>query len=290
MSGALSTLNAGLNQTTNVVRGIGSLATSVGALANSLGLGGFGVGGVYGLPNPGLGLWAQGLQPGSFRGLGFAATMTQVRRGRRVVVHEYPYRDDVWVEDLGRGTRTITFRGFITGDTVYAQRDAFLAAVEMKGPATLVHPSLGSISCVLTECSAAERSELGRVVELEFTFIESKLSLPAATPALVSPTPATTGFLSSFASNVQSGLSATQQAVATVGSYVNRAVAVVGSADMVANSVAGLVGNFGRYSSGSRSGLQAASATVGSALSTVVSARSLVFATGATANALAGLL
>ena len=43
------------------------------------------------------------LQPASWRGMGFAVTGGRVRAGRRKALHEYPFRDGVWVEDMGSG-------------------------------------------------------------------------------------------------------------------------------------------------------------------------------------------
>ena len=63
------------------------------------------VGGVAG----GLGPWVDALQPASWRGAPFAVRTSQIRRGRRIAVHEHPFRDDVWAGDLGRGTRASTW-------------------------------------------------------------------------------------------------------------------------------------------------------------------------------------
>ena len=45
------------------------------------------------------------LRPASFRGVSFQVDVASLSAGRRVQVHEYPQRDQPWVEDLGRATR-----------------------------------------------------------------------------------------------------------------------------------------------------------------------------------------
>jgi hypothetical protein len=40
------------------------------------------------------GEWWQQLQPGSWRGCGFVLDAGETRAGRRIAIHEYPYRDD----------------------------------------------------------------------------------------------------------------------------------------------------------------------------------------------------
>ncbi|MBV8749430.1 MAG: DNA circularization N-terminal domain-containing protein [Candidatus Eremiobacteraeota bacterium] len=56
----------------------------------------------------GLGPWADAPQRAWWRGVPFAVRASQIRRGRRIVVHEHPFRDDVWVGDLGRFSRAST--------------------------------------------------------------------------------------------------------------------------------------------------------------------------------------
>jgi prophage DNA circulation protein len=120
-----------------------------------------------------LGPWAANLQAASWRGIPFQVTESTVIRGRRNTLHEYPYRDTVWVEDLGRGTRRYAFRGFLVGDDVFAQRQALLAANETAGTGVLVHPSLGSITVSLTQFASSESAQRGRVVDLNFEFVEN---------------------------------------------------------------------------------------------------------------------
>lgn len=161
----------------------GSVSGTIGQLSSAVGGVSPGVGqisqlsGVFGggaSPTAGLGPWASGLQQASWRGLPFSVRSSQIRRGRKVAVHEYAFSDTVWVEDLGRGTRTITFSAFLIGDDVFAQRDAMAAAAEKAGVGWLVHPSLGGLHAVLTEFAAGERADLGRVVEIEFGFIQGQ--------------------------------------------------------------------------------------------------------------------
>ncbi len=285
MSGVLAPLTSGLNTANNVVRGIGTLASAASKLSSDLGLGGF-----YANTNTAMGPWAANLQPASWRGLRMAARVTELHVGRRVAVHEYPYNNQVWVEDLGLGTRTLSFTAFIFGDDVYTQRAAFLTANELAGPGELIHPSLGSQICVLTDFSCAERYDLGRVVEMNFSFIRSSTASQVAPAPLASATPSTDGIGTSFASSVAAGIGQAQAVVATVSGYVAKATQVVGDASLVMHAVTGLVGNFGRYNSGSRTALQAATATVDSALASVTTARTLVGTTGAVATNLAAAL
>ena len=117
------------------------------------------------------GSWAQQLQPGPWRGVGFVLDAGDTAAGRRVAIHEYPYRDTAWAEDLGKLPRRFSIQAYLTGDDVYQQRDAMVAACEQPGPGTLVHPTLGSIQCVLLEFQVTDRRERGRYIEVQFSFI-----------------------------------------------------------------------------------------------------------------------
>ena len=242
------------------------------------------------------GSWFQQLQPGSWRGCGFVLDAGETAAGRRVAIHEYPYRDDAWAEDLGKLPRRFTVQAFIVGDDVYAQRDAMLRAVEQSGAGTLVHPTLGSIQCVLLEFSCADRRERGRVVELQFSFIlAGDVLFPATSIATGQNVLAAVGKLTSASASdlgtTLSGIGAVAKAATdTVSHYTAIAATAVGDATRVFNSVNGLVGFYGRFATGSRSTLQSATATVQTALSAATTARTLVTTTALTVNSLAKLL
>jgi prophage DNA circulation protein len=126
--------------------------------------------------------WYAGLQKAAFRGIPFAVRSSDSHWGRRIAVHEYPYRDTPWVEDLGRSTRRLTVSGFLIsnsliygGGDVIAQRARMVAACETAGTAILVHPTLGQISVNLAAdgFNISERWDAGRYFEIVFNLIES---------------------------------------------------------------------------------------------------------------------
>ncbi|MEQ1968753.1 DNA circularization N-terminal domain-containing protein [Xenorhabdus nematophila] len=141
--------------------------------------------------------WAEHLHPASFRGVPFAVVSGESVFGRRQAVHEYPYRDTAWVEDLGRATRRITLRGFIIQNSavyhapdVITQRKNLVAACEIGSTGTLVHPTLGELTVSVTESGLrmTESAESGRVFEFTLTVIESGLKVFAITNSTKSAT------------------------------------------------------------------------------------------------------
>ncbi|OAT41354.1 phage tail/DNA circulation protein [Hafnia paralvei ATCC 29927] len=151
--------------------------------------------------------WGENLHPASFRGVPFAVTGGESQFGRRQAVHEYPMRDRVWVEDLGRGTRRITLQGFIVqGSRIYSasdvltQRDSLIAACESKGSGTLVHPTLGELTVSIPDGGLKFREGLdqGRSFSFTLTCLEGGLK----TFALTTASPAGSGLDQSWFSTV----------------------------------------------------------------------------------------
>jgi hypothetical protein len=85
-----------------------------------------------------------GIREASFRGVPFGVLDASDSRGRNVVIHEFPQKDQIYVEDMGRAQRKISLTAFQVGPDYASKRDALIAALEEPGPGTLVHPWLGS--------------------------------------------------------------------------------------------------------------------------------------------------
>jgi prophage DNA circulation protein len=293
MSGVLGQISGTISGVNRLVQTTGAVVTDVARLGQSLG-------GSQVPDNSGLswagGSWFQQLQPGSWRGVGFVLDAGDTAAGRRVAIHEYPYRDDAWAEDLGKLPRRFSIQAFIVGDDCYTQRDAMLKACEQAGAGTLVHPTMGSIQCVLLEFQATDRRERGRVVELQFSFIVAgDVQYPAtstATAQLVSRAAQALNIAS--ASDLGSALSSVggvvRSATDGVAQFTAIATSAVGDATRIFNAVRGLTGFYGRYATGSRSVLQQANATVQSALGAATTARTLVTSTASLVNHLASFL
>ncbi len=62
--------------------------------------------------------WFEHIHSASFRGVPFAIVSAESVFGRRQALHEYLYRNTIWVGDLGRGTRKLIVRGFIVHNSL----------------------------------------------------------------------------------------------------------------------------------------------------------------------------
>lgn len=114
------------------------------------------------------------LRPASFRGVGFQVDGSGLEAGRRNQIHEYPQKDQPYIQDLGRGTRRIEVEAFVVGADYVAQAGSLLAAIETAGPGALVHPWLGSMQVSVLGCRVSFDKGLG-VARFALSFVEAGL-------------------------------------------------------------------------------------------------------------------
>ena len=235
-------------------------------------------------PSWSAGTWRQQLQPGSWKGVGFVLDAAEMRAGRRLAVHEYPYRDDSWVEDLGKLPRRFAIHAYLTGDDVYQQRDAMVRVCEEAGPGTLVHPTMGSLQCVLMEFATIDRRERGRYVEIALSFmIAGDPQYPAASQSGIATI---TAKATRLGDAIPQDLSATLDKVQsvpkasldTIQPYTDAAKSTTGDASRVFGCVTGLPGYNGRFALGNMQSFQSPVNTVQTAISQATTARTTVFA------------
>lgn len=110
----------------------------------------------------------------SFRGVPFFVEQVERRGGRRTVSHEFPLRDDPFIDDLGRRARQFPIEGYVVGDDYLDQKNALLAAVEdTAGPGELVHPYYGALRAICASYSVRESIREGRFATFSLEFQEA---------------------------------------------------------------------------------------------------------------------
>ncbi|MEX3691888.1 DNA circularization protein [Paraburkholderia sp. BR14263] len=223
--------------------------------------------------------WWSSLRQASYGGVPFAWLDNRLVFGQNNVVHRYPFRDDVWVEPLGKLPRQFEIQGFLIersvvygGGSVIAQRDRMVAVCEDGKPKTLVHPTLGTIANV--SCLSAEATESidhGRVIMIRFQFIQGgariypSASVSFASLALTLGDALNTGALADFVNTVTSaldeGATVVQTVVNTATSWYDVALGDVQDVGRFFNAVSSLAGDFGRFFGGGNSGYTATNQT-----------------------------
>lgn len=111
----------------------------------------------------------------AFRGVPFYVAESERGGGaRRVAIHEFPFRDLPWVDDLGRGARTFRIEGYVLGDDCVEQRNRLQDALENRAePGELVHPYWGTLHAICTGLGIRESANDGRLVSFSIEFVET---------------------------------------------------------------------------------------------------------------------
>jgi prophage DNA circulation protein len=243
--------------------------------------------------------WMDQLRPAIYRGVRFGVFGGESHFGRRNAVHEYPYRDTAWVEDLGRQARRVTMGGFLVGDDVIAQRDRMITACEAPGDGELTHPTLGRMTVSLIEFSSVERWDQGRVFELSFVFIEAgRRTFPtvatstgdAVSAEAAAADAAVAGdFAAGVSDALKHGAAVVKQAASTAATWANQAQRLANDATNLYNMVGRLSGSNGRFFGG-RSNATKSVATVAGLIAAGATARTQVVNAATALASIAGKL
>lgn len=117
--------------------------------------------------------WRDELRPASWRGLACHVGGAEATGGRRLVVHEYPLRDEPYPEDMGRRARAWSVDAFLLGPDVLSQARAFADALEAAGAGTWVDPWRGEIEAVVETWSWRQSSAEGGIARFQIQFREA---------------------------------------------------------------------------------------------------------------------
>ncbi len=176
----------------------------------------------------------------SFRGVPFYVEEVRRTGGRRGQVHEYPLRDDPFVEDLGRRARTFPVVGYVLGDDYLDVKDALIEALEdVAGPGELVHPYYGRKKCIcLGEFDVTESERDGGIARFSIPFQEAPAQ--AITPTEAPDLPGAVSLSADRArALLESDFAATFSVAGLPGSYLASA------SDVVKNMAGGLEATLG---------------------------------------------
>jgi prophage DNA circulation protein len=137
---------------------------------------------IFEIPNT---VWRDTLVPASFAGMQFHCEQNSVESGRRLIVHEYPKRDQPYTEDMGHRAITWEVRGYIiaypydvANSVLYTRdyrnaRDDLIRALNQGGPAALQMQTLPSLIVYCERYRLTETEKLGGYCVFDMTFREA---------------------------------------------------------------------------------------------------------------------
>ncbi len=118
----------------------------------------------------------------SFRGIPFKVFSFSTSVGRRNIVHQYPFRDEPLIEDMGKDADEFSIDGFILANidndqNYFQERDALISALREEGPGTLIHPHYGELQVSLVgKANIAESFAEGGIARFTMVFVQSEVN------------------------------------------------------------------------------------------------------------------
>jgi prophage DNA circulation protein len=121
--------------------------------------------------------WRDNLRTASFRGVEFKVRDVDTSVGRRNVLHQYPGKDEPYLEDMGLDADEFSVTGYVIQNIenefdYFAERDALITALRAEGVGTLVHPFLGELQVGLKgKATIKETFDHGGIAIFTMTFV-----------------------------------------------------------------------------------------------------------------------
>lgn len=89
--------------------------------------------------------WLKTLWNASYKGTPFFVERDEEEGGRRIVIHQFPMRDDPFLEDLGEDKREFEATAYVASDSADSDAGALIATCATRGPGVLVLPTHGPL-------------------------------------------------------------------------------------------------------------------------------------------------
>lgn len=117
--------------------------------------------------------WRMKLVPASFAGVVYHVEQQARSGGRRVVLHEYPKRDEPYAEDMGRSAFRYQITGYLVGPRYNETKRQLMRALDNTEGGTLMDPYLGEpLKCICEKYSVTETRQRGGYCTFEMQFCE----------------------------------------------------------------------------------------------------------------------
>lgn len=132
--------------------------------------------------------WRDALVPASFDGNEFFVDVGSRESGRRLVVHQFPKKDEPYTEDMGRRAIEFTVRGYCIQSSRQRDyrpaRDALQGRLEEGGPGTLQLPTMRPMKVACQRYRLTEEEKLGGYCVFDMQFVEQGVApfKPSASP------------------------------------------------------------------------------------------------------------
>lgn len=118
--------------------------------------------------------WKDELQDASFRGITFECISIKDAVSKTNSIHQAPYSDSAYVEDMGKEPRKITIQAVFSGEYCKSESDGLIDALNERGTGELVHPIYGVCSANVVSYGISHDADSVDVCSISIDFIVSK--------------------------------------------------------------------------------------------------------------------
>lgn len=115
--------------------------------------------------------WLKTLWPASYKGMPFQVEEDSEEGGRRKAVHQYPGRDDPFIEDMGEDKRDFSVTAYVASDAADTDAAGVIAICAQPGAGMLVLPAHGPIKVQCTTFKRKRSKDKHGFIALELAFI-----------------------------------------------------------------------------------------------------------------------
>lgn len=129
--------------------------------------------------------WLDRLVEASYEGVTFLTEDQTTSGGWRIALHEYPFRDDPYPENMGKKAYEPSFNAYFIGENYDQQAMALHEKLDTFGTGRLVHPVFGTMTVQLEDWQRKEVTAEGGICRYSLKFIQSgkqRLPTTAANP------------------------------------------------------------------------------------------------------------
>lgn len=129
--------------------------------------------------------WLSTCWQASYKGYPFYVEKEDEEGGRRVVVHQFPMRDDPFLEDLGEDQRNYKVTAYIASDMVDVEALAFKALLVSEGEGPLVLPLIGPVNVRCTKFERSWAKDKHGYLAFSLSFVRAGSPVAVASGALI---------------------------------------------------------------------------------------------------------
>lgn len=116
--------------------------------------------------------WRDNLLQASFRGIEFLTETDNLQSGRMLQVHDYPFRETPFIEDMGGSANRYNINAYLIGQEYDTARNSLLQALKEPGAGQLTHHRYGNITAFAESFTVTHANKQGGIARFSIVFVQ----------------------------------------------------------------------------------------------------------------------